>query len=76
MDFCLVLILDSPIDKDKLPKSVILIHAEVLPHCRTLVPYSLISDSDIFGDDLGLAEITSALPRSPRRHDQDTWYLG
>ncbi|KAF5932414.1 hypothetical protein HYC85_028585 [Camellia sinensis] len=28
--------------------------------CRTLVPYPLISVSDIFGDNLGLAEITSA----------------
>ena len=60
MDFCSVLILDSQRDKDKLPKSVILIHAEVLPHSRTLVPYPLIPDSDIFGGNLGLAEITSA----------------
>ncbi|KAL7229525.1 hypothetical protein ACSBR2_008099 [Camellia fascicularis] len=60
MDFSLVLILDSPIDKDKLPKSSILIQAEVHPHSRTLVLYPLIPDSNIFGDNLGLAEITSA----------------
>ena len=60
MDFCSVLILDSPSDKDKLPKSVILIHAKVFPYSRTLVPYPLISDSGIFRDNLGLAEITSA----------------
>ena len=59
MDFCSILILDSSIDKDKLPKSFILIHAEVLPHSRTLVPYPLIPYSDIFGDNLGPAEITS-----------------
>ncbi|KAF5949203.1 hypothetical protein HYC85_015160 [Camellia sinensis] len=34
--------------------------AEVLPHSRTLVSYSFILDSDIYGDNLGLAEITSA----------------
>mgnify|MGYP003702386783 CR=1 FL=1 len=50
----------SPIDKDKLPKSFILIQTEVLPHSRTLVPYLFIPDSDIFGDYLGLTEITSA----------------
>ena len=60
MDFSLVLILESPIDKDKLSKSFILIQAEVLLHSRTLVPYSLIPDSDIFRDNLGLAEIISA----------------
>ena len=60
MDFSSVLILDSPIDKDKLPKSFIRIQAEVLPHFRTLVLYPRIPDSDIFGDNLGLAEITSA----------------
>ena len=54
MDFYSVLILDSPIDKDKLPKSVILIHAEVLPYSRTLVPYPLLSDSDIFKDNIGV----------------------
>ena len=54
-----MLILDSSRDKDKLPKSVILIHAKVLSYSRTLVAYPLISDSDIFGDNLGLAEITS-----------------
>ncbi|GMP31162.1 hypothetical protein CsSME_00005492 [Camellia sinensis var. sinensis] len=60
MDFCSVFILDSPIDKDKPPKSFILIQAEALPHSRTLVPYPLIPDFDIFEDNLGLAEITSA----------------
>ena len=59
MDFSSVLILDSPIDKDKLPKSFILIQAEVFPYSRTLVPYPLIPDFDIFGDNLGLEEITS-----------------
>ncbi|KAI8003240.1 Uncharacterized protein L728 [Camellia lanceoleosa] len=48
-------------DKDKLFKRVILILAVVIPHSRTLVPYPLISNSDIFGDNLGLVEITSAL---------------
>mgnify|MGYP003702331325 CR=1 FL=1 len=73
MDFSSVLILDSLTDKDKLPKSVILIHADVLPHSRTFVPYQLISDSDIFGDNLGFAEITSVsclghvAPRLTRR---------
>ena len=61
MDSGSVLILDSTVDKDKLPKSFILIQAESLPHSRTLVPYPLIPDSDIFGDNLGLSEITSAL---------------
>ena len=60
MDFCSVLILDSSRDKDKLTKSVILILAEVLPYSRTLVPYPLIPDSDIFRDNLGLVEITLA----------------
>ncbi|GMP52731.1 hypothetical protein CsSME_00018437 [Camellia sinensis var. sinensis] len=55
-----MLILDSLIDKDKLPKSFILIQAEVLPHSRTLVPYLFISDSGISTNNLGLAEITSA----------------
>ncbi|THG02827.1 hypothetical protein TEA_014148 [Camellia sinensis var. sinensis] len=47
--------------------------AEVLPHSRTLVIYLLIPDSDIFGNNLGLAEITSAsrpghvAPRLTRR---------
>ena len=73
MDFCSVLIQDSPIDKNKLPKSVIIIHAKVLSHSRTLVPYPLISDSDIFRGNLGLAEITSVscpehvAPRLTRR---------
>lgn len=73
MDFSSMLILDSPIDKNKLPKSFILIQAKVLPHSRTLVPYPLISSSDIFRDNLGLAEITSAsrpghvAPRLTRR---------
>ena len=60
MDFSSLLILDSAIDKDKLPKSFILIQVESLPHSRTLVPYPFIPDSDIFGDNLGLVEITSA----------------
>ncbi|KAL7247564.1 hypothetical protein ACSBR2_002476 [Camellia fascicularis] len=60
MGFCSVLILDSPRDKDKLPKSIILIYAEVISHFRTLVPSPLISESDIFGGNLGLAKITSA----------------
>ncbi|KAL7256382.1 hypothetical protein ACSBR1_010328 [Camellia fascicularis] len=47
-------------DKDRLPKSAIFIHLEVFLHSRTLVPYPLISDSDFFGDNLGLAEIISA----------------
>ena len=55
-----MLIQDSSTDRDKLSKNVILIYAEVLPHSRTLVPYPLISDSDIFSDNLGLTEITSA----------------
>ncbi|KAL7243521.1 hypothetical protein ACSBR1_015839 [Camellia fascicularis] len=77
MDFSSVLILDSPIDKDKLPKSFILIQAGVLSHSRTLVLYLLIPDFDIFEDNLGLAEITSAsrlghvAPRLTRRR-----YLG
>ena len=60
MDSCSVLILDSPRDKDKLPKSFILIYAKVFSHFRSLVLYPLISDSDIFGDNLGLAEMISA----------------
>ena len=60
MDFSSVLILYSPRDKDKLSKSVVLIHAKVFSYSRTLVPDPLISDSDIFGDNLGLTEITLA----------------
>ena len=60
MDSGSMSIQDSQIDKNKLPKSFILIQAEVLPHFRTLVIYPLIPKSDIFGDNLGLAEITSA----------------
>ena len=53
MDLGLLLIWDSQWDKDKLSKSVILILAK-FPLCpRTLVLYPLISDSDIFGDNLG-----------------------
>ena len=54
--------LDSSRDKDKLPKSFIFILAKSPLYSRTLVPYpvSLISDSDILGDNLGLAELTSA----------------
>ncbi|KAL7222434.1 hypothetical protein ACSBR1_024180 [Camellia fascicularis] len=47
----------------------------------TLVPYPLISDSDFFGDNLGLAEIISAqlpehvAPRlTRRRHLATCWY--
>ena len=73
MDSHLVLTLDSTRDKDRLPKNTILIHLEVFLHSRTLVPYLFISDSDIFRDNLGLAEITSAsrsrhvAPRLTRR---------
>ncbi|KAL7163577.1 hypothetical protein ACSBR2_039648 [Camellia fascicularis] len=65
---------DSSIDRDKLPKSFILIQVESPHHSNTLVPYPLISDSDIFGDNLGLAEIISAsrsghvAPRLTRQH--------
>mgnify|MGYP003702553241 CR=1 FL=1 len=55
MDSHSVLTLDSSRDKDKLPKSFILILAKSPLYSRTLVPYPLISDSDIFGDHLGLA---------------------
>ena len=55
-----MLILDSSRDKDKLLKSVILIYTKILSYSRTLVPNPLILDSDIFGDNFGLAEITSA----------------
>ena len=55
-----VLTLDSLRDKDKLPKSFILILVKSPLRLRTLVPYSLISDSDIFGDNLGNSEIISA----------------
>ena len=54
MDSNSVLTLDSSRDKDRFPKNIILIHLEVFPHFRTLVPYPLISDSDIFGDNLGI----------------------
>ncbi|KAL7198091.1 hypothetical protein ACSBR2_020582 [Camellia fascicularis] len=60
MDFSSLLIMDSSIDKDKLPKSFILIQAESLPHSRTLVLYPLIPNFDFFEDNLGLAEIISA----------------
>ena len=60
MDFYSVLILDSSIDKDKLPKSFILIQTEVFSHSRTLAHHPLIPDSDIFGGNLGLSEMTSA----------------
>ncbi|CAL5391147.1 unnamed protein product [Camellia sinensis] len=82
MDSNSVLTLDSLRDKDKLPKSFILISAKSSLYSRTLVPYPLISDSDIFGDNLGLAKITSAqLPRhvaprlTRRRHHATCWYL-
>ncbi|THG15419.1 hypothetical protein TEA_005793 [Camellia sinensis var. sinensis] len=55
-----LLTLDSLRDKDKLPKSFILILVKSPLRLRTLVHYSFISDSDIFGVNLGLAEIISA----------------
>ena len=58
MNSNLVLTLDS--FKDKLPKSFILILVKSPLRLRTLVPYPLISDSDIFGDNLGNSEIISA----------------
>ena len=60
MNFNLVLTLDSLRDKDKLPKNFILILVKSPLRLRTLVLYSLISDSDIFGDNLGYSEIISA----------------
>ena len=81
MDSHSVLTLDSTRDKDRLPKNTILIHLEVFLHSRTLVHYLLISDSDIFGGNLGLAEITSVsrtghvAPRlTRRRHLATCWY--
>ena len=59
MDSGSMLILDSQLDRDKLLKSFIIIHAKVLHSSRTLVPYPLISDSGISADNLGLAVITS-----------------
>ncbi|GMQ08279.1 hypothetical protein CsSME_00052078 [Camellia sinensis var. sinensis] len=56
-------------DWDKLSKSLIFIKTESFSHFRTLIPYPFIPNSGIFGDNLGLTEITSA-------HDQDTWHLG
>ncbi|GMP83028.1 hypothetical protein CsSME_00037103 [Camellia sinensis var. sinensis] len=60
MDSSSMLILDSQLDRDKLPKSFILIQTEIFPCSKTLVPYPLISNSGIIVDNLGLAEITSA----------------
>ena len=60
MNSNLVLTLDSLRDKDKLPKSFILILVKSPLRLRTLVPYQLISDSDILGDNLGNSEIISA----------------
>ena len=60
IDSHLVLTLDSTRDKDRLPRNTILIHLEVFLYSRTPVPYLLISDSDIFGGNLGNTEITSA----------------
>ncbi|GMP96235.1 hypothetical protein CsSME_00044966 [Camellia sinensis var. sinensis] len=57
----LLLTLDSLRDIDKLPKSFILILTKSPLYSRTLVPYPLISESDIFGDYLGFTEIISAL---------------
>ena len=54
MNSCLVLTLDSSRDKDKLPKSFILILTKSPLHSWTLVPYPLFSDSDILGDNLGV----------------------
>ncbi|KAF5956129.1 hypothetical protein HYC85_008985 [Camellia sinensis] len=61
--------------------SFILILAKSSLYSRTLVPYPLISDSDILGDNLGLAKITSAsqprhvAPRLTRRcHLATCWY--
>ncbi|KAF5934643.1 hypothetical protein HYC85_030814 [Camellia sinensis] len=84
----------DPLKKD-LPPKVFHEHAAhmgvvYLRTFWTLVPYPLISDSDIFGDNLGLAEITSALrpghvaPRLTRRRHLATcscrdlifWNLG
>ena len=87
MDLGLLLIWDSSgirinslrvLSLPKLKSSLILgllslIQVEFPFHCRTLVPYPLISDSDIFGGNLGLAEMTSVqrprhvAPRLTRR---------
>ncbi|KAL7179602.1 hypothetical protein ACSBR1_042908 [Camellia fascicularis] len=50
MDFSSLFILDSSTDKDKLPRSLILIQAEFPLRSRTLVPYPLIPDSDFLGE--------------------------
>ena len=60
MDSNSVLTLDFLRDKDKLPKSITLIHPEVFLHPRTLILYPLISDSGILADNLGNSEITLA----------------
>ncbi|THG04170.1 hypothetical protein TEA_015511 [Camellia sinensis var. sinensis] len=81
--------------RDKLSKSLIFTQTEVFSqsrtfvliqvefplHSKTLAPYPLISDSDIFGGNLGLAEMTSAqrprhvAPRlTRRRHLATCWY--
>ena len=60
MNFISMFTLDSLRDKDKLPKSFILILVKSPLRLRTLVLYSLISDSDIFGDNLGFSKIISA----------------
>ena len=59
MDSNSMLTLDFSRDKDKLPKSFILMLVKSPLRLRILVPYSLISDSDIFGDNLGNSEIIS-----------------
>ncbi|THG19048.1 hypothetical protein TEA_006598 [Camellia sinensis var. sinensis] len=68
-------------DENNLIGLLSLIQVEFPFHSRTLVPYPLISDSDIFRDNLGLAEITSAsrpghvAPRLTRRcHLATCWY--
>ncbi|KAL7161052.1 hypothetical protein ACSBR2_041659 [Camellia fascicularis] len=60
MDSGSMFILDSQLDRDKLPKSFIFIQTEILPYSRTLIPYPFISDFDISTDNVGLAGITSA----------------
>ncbi|KAF5934604.1 hypothetical protein HYC85_030775 [Camellia sinensis] len=86
MDSGLLLILDSQYDWDKLSKSLIFIQTEVFSHSRTLVPYPLISDSDIFGDNLGITTRTrgtladtsaSPWPRvGPQKIYPHNWPLG
>ncbi|KAF5931498.1 hypothetical protein HYC85_027669 [Camellia sinensis] len=67
-----MLILDSQLDRDKLFRSLILIHTETLPRSRTVVPYPLIPNSDISTDNLELAKIISASMARPRGTSADT----